>query len=213
MSVKHILLGILSWRPSSGYDIKLEVEVQGRQMGWGSISYGSIYPQLKKLEEKGLIQAQYTEKSGRKTTIYDLTGKGWTELSNWLAQPPSYPTTRDELYMKLSFWETAMPEDRHTLIQHLELRRQESLALLEHFQQWINNDRSAISEMGKIAMEYDQARLRLDIEWSDRIIEQLKQPAQPPHQDPNRLFEKARHRRKCALQQDGYKKRNGDQPQ
>ena len=54
MSVEHILLGVLSWMPNSGYGIKKEVEISGRELGWGRLSYGSIYPQIEKAGGGGL---------------------------------------------------------------------------------------------------------------------------------------------------------------
>ncbi|GGE08867.1 hypothetical protein GCM10011571_07700 [Marinithermofilum abyssi] len=199
MSVKHILLGVLSWAPNSGYGIKSEVEYRGRELGWGRVSFGSIYPQLKKLEYQGLIQTVSTEEEGRKTKIYELTAKGWRELSHWLEQPPSPPEMRDELQMKLSFWDTGKPEDRESLIDHLELRRKEAKEMLDHFEQWSSNDYSAIGEISGLGMDYLKDRLRLDIEWYGRMIRQLEQPPTPPRQDPRGLFKQASQRKRDAL--------------
>ncbi|HET7656965.1 MAG TPA: PadR family transcriptional regulator [Bacillales bacterium] len=200
MSVKHILLGVLSWSPNSGYGIKSEVEYKGREFGWGRVSFGSIYPQLRRLQEEGLIQTVESDDQGRKSKIYDLTAKGWEELSDWLEQPPEPPELRDELFMKLSFWETGKSEDRETLIDHLELRRKEAMEMLEFFDEWMSNDYSAIGEIAGLGMDYEKERLKLDIEWLERMIDVLNKPASPPRQDPRGLFEKAAARKKQAFQ-------------
>ncbi|MFC4077981.1 helix-turn-helix transcriptional regulator [Salinithrix halophila] len=199
MSVKHILLGVLSWAPNSGYGIKSEVEYYGRELGWGRVSFGSIYPQLKKLEHQGFIKTESAEEDGRKTKIYELTAKGWRELSNWLEQPPVFPEVRDELLMKLSFWDTGKPEDRELLMDHLELRRKETKQMLHHFEQWSTNGYSAISEIGGLEMDYLKDRLRFDMEWYERMIRQLERPPTSPRQDPRGLFKKASQRKKHAF--------------
>lgn len=201
MSVKHILLGVLSWEPTSGYGIKSEVEFKGRELGWGRVSFGSIYPQLKKLQEEGLIQAVDSEKEGRKTKIYDLTAKGWNELSDWLEKPPASPEIRDELFMKMSFWDTARSNDRETLIDHLEIRRKEAIEMLGFMDDWMSNDYSAIGEIGGFGMDYEKARLKLDIQWYERLVNELRKPTSVPHQDPRELFKKAAARKEKAFRE------------
>lgn len=199
MSVEHILLGVLSWMPNSGYGIKKEVEISGRELGWGRLSYGSIYPKLKKLEEEGFIRTVTAEREGRMTKIYELTAKGWRELGDWLRRPPAPPEIRDELVMKISFWETGLPEDRETLIEHLELRRREAEEMVRHLEEWSRNGYSAISELGGLSMDYWIDHLRLSIEWYGRMIRYLEGLPTPPRQDPHGLYEKARRRRQAAL--------------
>ncbi|WLR43215.1 PadR family transcriptional regulator [Bacillus carboniphilus] len=202
VSVKHILLGVLSWAPNSGYGIKSEVEYKGRELGWGRVSFGSIYPQLKKLVDEGLIQTLHTGNEGRKTKIYELTSKGWTELTHWLNQPPSPPEMRDELFIKMSFWDTGSPEDRKSLIHHLRSRLKENREMLSHFEEWTKNDLSAIGEIGGISMDFIIARIRFDIEWYEKMVAVMNQQSNIPRQDPDQLFEKAKARRIEALRKD-----------
>ncbi|SDX22196.1 DNA-binding transcriptional regulator, PadR family [Marininema mesophilum] len=200
MSVEHIILGVLSWTPNSGYGIKSEVEQRGREQGWGRLSYGSIYPKLKKLEVEGLIQTLTVEEEGRKVKTYELTKEGWLELSNWLIQPPASAEIRDELKMKLSFWDSTLPGDRTTLIEHVELRRRETKDMLKHFDNWSHNGVSAIGEIGGMGMDYIKERLRLDLTWCDRMIAQLYQAPSSPRQDPQGLFIKSEERKKRSLE-------------
>ena len=48
-----VILGMLAARPRSGYEVKQLVDKSARFF-WAA-SYGQIYPELKKLEEAGLI--------------------------------------------------------------------------------------------------------------------------------------------------------------
>ncbi|WP_180955627.1 PadR family transcriptional regulator [Bacillus sp. V33-4] len=200
MSIENIILGVLSWKPCSGYDIQTEVEYKGRNMGWGRVGYGSIYPKLKRMEIEGLIYTYHSEEGGRKTNVYELTEKGWRALSNWLIKPPAYPVTRDELFMKLSFWETGLPEARTTLIEHLKLRYGESLSMLKHYNNWERNGFSSISEFGALGIAYVKERLQLELKWIDGAIKQLEGEEKPPVQDPNNLIAKAKERRKIIFE-------------
>lgn len=79
MSIEHSILAILSFWPSTGYNIKAEFEHKAAGLYWG-MSYGSIYPKLKKLEEQGYIYTINEEAEGRRKKQYELTAKGWKEL-------------------------------------------------------------------------------------------------------------------------------------
>ena len=53
MSLEHAILGFLNYRALSGYDLKKIFSVSFTF--FSDLSYGSIYPALKKLEQQGLI--------------------------------------------------------------------------------------------------------------------------------------------------------------
>ncbi|WP_128895728.1 PadR family transcriptional regulator [Longirhabdus pacifica] len=191
MSIKHILLGVISWYPASGYGIKKEVEYKGREQSWGSISYGSIYPQLKKLEEEHFIYCYEAQEHGRATKVYDLTKKGWDELESWLSETPQQPIVRDELRMKMSFWKAGHLGDVQHLIRHLEQRKEASHQMLEHYKGWENNDISMITDIAALSMEYTNLHLKMELEWIEKTLRRLREQDLPTTKDPNHLLEKA----------------------
>ncbi|MDX1436176.1 MAG: PadR family transcriptional regulator, partial [Anaerolineales bacterium] len=89
MSLDHTILGIISFQPSAGDDIKVEFE-PGEAGIVSSISFGTIYPLLKQLEEDGLIETYRETSEGRPKKVYELTARGWLELAKWLVRPPDY---------------------------------------------------------------------------------------------------------------------------
>ncbi|MEH7253397.1 PadR family transcriptional regulator [Neobacillus niacini] len=200
MSVEHSILAVLSSRPCSGYDIKAEFEHKGASLYWG-ISFGSIYPHLKKLEQKGLIQTINEEQGGRQKKIYDLTGEGWTELQNWLKSLTSSRVIRDELMVKMTAWEAALPDERILFIDHLKQRKKETEDMLNYFIEWPKNDYSFISEYGELAINYGQKILKAELEWIEETIEHFKGPAQPPTQDPFGMYPKIKERRDKAFKE------------
>jgi PadR family transcriptional regulator, regulatory protein AphA len=101
-AVTPVVLGLLSLGPRTGYDIKTVVD-RSTRFFWAA-SYGQIYPELKKLEEGGLVHGHPEPSGGRARTVYELTEAGETALETWLAsEGEPYYELRDEGMLKLFF--------------------------------------------------------------------------------------------------------------
>lgn len=198
MSVEHTLLAILSFWPSTGYNIKSEFEHKAAGLYWG-MSYGSIYPKLKKLEEEGFIYTIEQEEDGRKKRMFELTPKGWNEFENWLKTPPAYPFIKDELLMKMSTWHDDMDYD--ILIGHLSKRKEETEDILKFVKEWPKNGYSYISKLGALAIRYAEIRLESELKWIEESIEALKNSDLPEGQDPNGNTNKLLKRRRKAIKE------------
>ncbi|MDZ5470589.1 PadR family transcriptional regulator [Bacillus sp. 31A1R] len=198
MSIEHSILAVLSFGPSSGYDIKSEFEHEASGLFWGA-SYGSIYPKLKKLEETGYIFALEEEDEGRKKKLYELTKKGWLELEQWLGETPSYPIIKDELFMKMGSWHRDM--DLKILVNHLLERKKQSEHLLRFVTEWPKNGVSYIDQVGMLAIQYAKMRLETELLWIDRTIEMIQSGDLPKAQDTRGNAEKMITRRRKTLQE------------
>lgn len=196
MSIEHSILAVISYRPSSGYDIKNEFEHKAAGLYWG-LSYGSLYPKLKKLEEEGFITTLEEDNDGRKKKLYDLTGKGWRELENWLAQTPAPPVIKDELFMKMAAWHKEM--DLETLCVHLKARESESKELLSYIKNWKQNKTSFINSVGMLAIRYAELKLEAELQWITESLNAIENINMPDGQDPYQFEEKQLERRKTAL--------------
>ena len=96
---RFALLGLLSWRPMSGYDIKKVVDL-GLSHFW-SANYGQIYPILDELVRGGLAEKSLDPDSGqRKRYVYQITPDGKAAFQAWLAEPTEPPAVRNELQLK-----------------------------------------------------------------------------------------------------------------
>lgn len=197
MSNESSILAILSFWPSTGYDIKAEFEHKAAGLYWG-MSYGSIYPKLKKLEEEGLVYPTEQEEEGRKKKLYELTPKGWKEFENWLLLPPAYPIIRDELLMKISTWHQDM--DSSVLISHLLKRKETTKEILEFVKVWPANGSSYISNVGMLAIRHGELRMEAELKWIEESINALENNQLPKGQDPNGNTERLLARRREALQ-------------
>jgi DNA-binding PadR family transcriptional regulator len=92
---------MLAARTRSGYEIKQLVDRSARFF-WAA-SFGQIYPELKKLEEAGLIAGDDASRGGRQRTTFKLTAKGRRAAREWIARPPEVLEMRDEGLLELFF--------------------------------------------------------------------------------------------------------------
>lgn len=103
------ILGLLTWGPKSGYDIRREARESIGHF-WNE-SYGQIYPCLRQLVARGLAAVESTGGRGRGgRKVYRITAAGRRELRRWLAQPVRPAPIRSELCLKLCFGGLAPPE-------------------------------------------------------------------------------------------------------
>lgn len=98
----NALLGLLSLRPMSGYDIR---QLISKSIGhFWSESYGQIYPGLKQLAAEGLVEKKTERSKGKPDRhLYSITPDGRERLREWLKIPVSEEVARNELLLKLFF--------------------------------------------------------------------------------------------------------------
>src|SRR5882757_9490402 len=124
----RVILGMIAGGRRTGYDIKAFVDKTTRYF-WAA-SYGQIYPELKRLEDQGLVRGKPEPSGGRARTVYDLTEAGRAVLEHWLAadEEPSYEL-RDEGMLKL-FFSDSLPERRIEIVRAIRAREQRDVAHL-----------------------------------------------------------------------------------
>ncbi|MDZ4131907.1 MAG: PadR family transcriptional regulator [Dethiobacteria bacterium] len=106
MSIKYAILGLLHYSDMHGYKIKEHIENNFGYM-W-TINFGQIYPNLKELENSGLIRMKDISPSdggGPQKKLYTLEDPGREEFSRWLASEPERPMIlRDPFLLKFAFF-------------------------------------------------------------------------------------------------------------
>jgi DNA-binding PadR family transcriptional regulator len=124
----RVILGMVALGKQSGYDIKQMVDKATRHF-WAA-SYGQIYPELRRLEQEGLLLGTPEPSGGRARTMYELTDSGRAALARWLESDnePQWEL-RCEGMLKL-FFSDAFPEQRIENIRALRLQQERRLAQL-----------------------------------------------------------------------------------
>ena len=86
--LEYALLGLLGYMPASGYDVKRIFDTT--PLAHFSSSPGAIYPALKRLQQRGLLDAVLdTATEARPRRVFSLTGAGQAALAEWLRQQVS----------------------------------------------------------------------------------------------------------------------------
>jgi DNA-binding PadR family transcriptional regulator len=117
----YVILGALHERPRSGYDIKALTD--GATRHFWAVSYGQLYPELKRLLDAGLIEAEDQPTGSRQRTLYRLTRLGEEALETWVSDTQVRPCElRDEMLLRLFFSNAVAPERRVELARSMAAR-------------------------------------------------------------------------------------------
>ncbi|MCZ6642789.1 MAG: PadR family transcriptional regulator [Gammaproteobacteria bacterium] len=103
------VLGLLSWQPMSGYDIKKMITM-GLSHFWAE-SYGQLYPTLERLVSDGLATKASESTGKRKRHVFSITDSGRQRFLAWLAGPTDQPRIRNEFQLKF-FLASELPLDQ-----------------------------------------------------------------------------------------------------
>jgi DNA-binding PadR family transcriptional regulator len=86
MSLEYAILGFLSYKPFSGYDLKKVFDNSVRHFWYADQS--QIYRTLTRLTEEGLAEIEVVEQTVRPDRkVYHITPAGRAELNSWLRGP------------------------------------------------------------------------------------------------------------------------------
>lgn len=102
MSIDFAILGILSWKPSTGYELKKIFE-DSSFMHWSG-NNNQIYKALIKLEHEDLIVSNVVHQdSGPSKKIYTITAEGLKELKEWTLSTPEAPEIKKSFLLQLAW--------------------------------------------------------------------------------------------------------------
>jgi DNA-binding PadR family transcriptional regulator len=173
---KYAILGVLSLKPGSGYDIKKFCD-QSIAYFWNE-NFGHIYPVLKQLEREGLITKKIEQVEGKPArNLYHITPAGQTELQDWLLLPAESAPMRSEFLLKLAFGENVPKE---IIIANIEKAKERITAQLEEYiqieQTFIDNEKAkkkAGYPYWLATLRYGISSARTAIQWCEETIESI----------------------------------------
>lgn len=123
-----VILGLLSHEELTGYEIKKRMDTTLKYF-W-SASYGSIYPALNDLVNRGLAAKREDTNSKRNKLIYAITENGRDYLKKWLSLPIEKDELRYETLLKLFFGSEKGEQQALIHIEAFEKRIEEELPYL-----------------------------------------------------------------------------------
>jgi PadR family transcriptional regulator, regulatory protein AphA len=165
----RVILGMLSLGRNTGYDIKQFVDKTTRHF-W-AVSYGQIYPELRRLEEQGLIAGRDEPTGGRARTVYEMTEAGHRALAGWLQEVPPDPLfeLRCETLLKLFFSDAVADAPR---ADYVRVFRAWSERRLEQFR-GLQPEADEGPDGPSLSLEFGLAFMQFLIDWTYRVEERL----------------------------------------
>jgi len=171
---RHAILGVLSLRPMSGYDVKKLIERSIAHF-WNE-SYGQIYPILNRLAAEGYAERRREKQTGKPDRhVYSITAKGRQELERWLAVPARPEPARSELLLKLFLGIAGPVADSVKQIEHVQARQREALATYEDIERQLCKEMADSPQLpfSLLTLHYGQHRCRATLQWCDESLRAL----------------------------------------
>ena len=130
MSLKHAILGFLSFTPLSGYDLKKAFDNSVRHF-WPA-NQSQIYRTLAQLEEEGFVTKEVIEREERlDLKLYHISEAGRVEIHCWLSTPLPEQDSREPFLIQVYFGGRLPDEDLLPLLRRELQVTEERLAVYE----------------------------------------------------------------------------------
>lgn len=165
------ILGMLAEQPLHGYQIRKRL---GSELGpFRALSYGSLYPCLKRMLASGLIAASDDDAarpggSKRSRIAYALTEEGERRLADELAKTGASSWDDDAFDVRFSLFTKT---DSATRLRILEGRRSRLAERLEEVAEGLQRVRERHDAYTTELHRHGLERVEREVEWLDKLIE------------------------------------------
>jgi DNA-binding PadR family transcriptional regulator len=171
--VEFAILGLLHEGPMHGY--VLRKRLAGVLGGAGLISYGSLYPALKRMVGAGLIVARTDGLSNaRAKVVYELTAEGKEQFQTALSEAGPDSWEDEPFGVRLAFFGRTESEVRLRILEGRRARLEERLSSL----------RSAVSRVSERIDEWSAELHRHGLEGVEREVRWLDELIKGEHEGP-----------------------------
>lgn len=186
------VLGLLKERSMHGYELRKQL---GAMLGpFYQVSWGSLYPALRRLAKSGAVEKmaepavsrrttksarkagarEATLASGRRRTVYRITDVGEQLFTKMLEETAAVDA--EHFTLRLAFFRYLRPETRLTLLERRRAYLQEKLA---QFKTNLLNYRERMDSYALSLQNHDMATTESDIAWIEELITQERAPEIP----------------------------------
>jgi len=164
------ILGMLAEQPLHGYQIR---KLLGAELGpFRALSYGSLYPCLKRMESSGLITLAEDDGDGRGSRrsriAYALTPKGKAQLEAELASAGAHSWDDDAFDVRFSMFGKT---DSATRLRILEGRRTRLAERLDEVSAAARRQRDRYDAYTAELQRHGLEQVEREVAWLDQLIE------------------------------------------
>lgn len=119
MSLPHLLLGLLTEEPATGYDLERRMRTDLDPI-WRA-KFSQIYPELARLRRAGYVVLRVLgPRRGPRRNRYRITAAGRRELRRWLSEESVPSRGRDDLLARIALLDTLPPNERREALSQAE---------------------------------------------------------------------------------------------
>lgn len=165
MSLRYAILGLLSQRSGSGYDLLKRFE--GSLAHVWPATQSQVYSELSKLADGKFIEV--VGQGTRHRTDYAITAAGREELRSWLAEPVIDHPRSASLLQVFLLSETS-PEVAKAHFEALRAAAAAQAEELRHLEETVTWDDSAADRYGRLVLRYGILRAEADARWAEECL-------------------------------------------
>ena len=174
MALKHVLLGLLAYKPSSGYSLHKMFFDPARPM------LSQIYRALNEMYAEGIVDFERVEqKKLPARNVFHLTKAGRGELDKWIRKPWAVGSIREPFVLILWFSRLVKKED---IIENVKTYRDKKKDELEYYnsdakgrvqKSWKGYGNPLDKFYWDLAFDYIQRRGTAELEWAEATIKRI----------------------------------------
>jgi PadR family transcriptional regulator AphA len=132
MSINHAILGILSYQPLTGYDVKKIIQ-DSPFMYWSG-NNNQIYKSLLELLDEGFVTSEVLhQESSPSKKIYTITPEGLAELKNWVLSTPEPPEFKKTFLIQLAWADLLSTDELNAFLSEYENKVKMQLILEKEY--------------------------------------------------------------------------------
>jgi DNA-binding PadR family transcriptional regulator len=162
------ILGLLKERPMHGYELRKQLS-QKLGLFW-TVSFGSLYPTLKKLERRGVVEkvTPSSDERSRRKQEYRITAAGEDDFLALLGEFDATALEEEKFPLRLAFFRYLKPEIRLRLLERRRSYLEDRLAQGERALQRALRVRADTYTVA--LMRHGVNGFHNDIAWLDDLI-------------------------------------------
>ncbi len=162
------ILGLLKEQPMHGYQLSREL---GESLGgFWRVSYGTLYPTLRRMERDDEVETVPHDGAGagRRKKVYRVTPKGEMAFIEQLQETPTDNSTEDTRFrVRLAFFRYLPPETRIRLLERRRVLLEDRLSTIKGA---FGTTRARADDYTHALIEHGQSATESDIEWVEDLI-------------------------------------------
>jgi DNA-binding PadR family transcriptional regulator len=182
------ILGLLKERSMHGY--QLSKRLTDSLGGFWRVSYGSLYPSLKRLERQGAVEQIFdSQEVGRRKNVYRITEHGEQLFQELLEETGPESSGEDNRFrVRMAFFKYLSPETRIRLLERRRVFLEERLNTIRaSLAAATNSDTYTVS-----MMQHGRESTEQDIAWLNGLIAAERNAADRRITEPKRGASKRR---------------------